>query len=146
MSAETCEVVEKYIPDFKYIKQDDTRYWDKEFVASLGEGAKIVSTYIYDANIEVHLCEITASYELHYAGTDYIPGKELTDEEHQNAFEYILLGESDTEPVTYMWCSDVEKHCDPQPVTGGVTYKGQDELTPEEMMEEILEYYQGNPW
>jgi hypothetical protein len=45
-----------------------------------------------------------------------------------------------------MWCSDVEKHCNPQPVTGGWTYQGQDEETPEQRMEDILEYFRGNPW
>jgi hypothetical protein len=140
------EVPENYIPNFMYIKMDDTCYWDSKFVQSLGENAKIISTYIYDSNSETHCCEFTPSYELYYAGTEFIPGRELSDEENQDAFEYILKGESETEHVMYMHCSFVEKNYIPKPVSSGFSYKGQEELTPQERMEEILEYFQGNPW
>ena len=140
------KAVENYVPKFHSIKMDDTVYWDKEFVKSLGEGSKIISTYIYDANHVVHCCEITPSYELYYAGTDFFPTKELSDEENQETFEKIMEGESDAEPAIYMHCSFVEKYYDSKPVSAGYSYKGQGELTPEEQMKEILEYYQSNPW
>lgn len=145
MSEIAEELSEKYVPDFRYIKIEKTTFWDVAFVQKLGPGAKLICTYIFDKNAPTHCCELTPSYYMEFAGIEWVGGNvsDMPDEQRQELEEEIRQEMSQSESSHYRWCSRVEND---KPCPAGWAHKYQDEETPEERMQEMLEYYQGNPW
>lgn len=114
---------------FKYIKVDETKYWKPEFVATWGEGGKIIVTYIYDSETHTHCCELTPSYEMRYAGFDLdLPN--LSDEDREKIDEEVI--------GNMRYDSDHYRHCH--------RVSGKDCSIDFESIEEALEHFQGNPW
>ena len=49
--------------DFKIVILDESQYYEEDFLKKCG--GKIMKTYLFDANKEVCVAEITPSYELY---------------------------------------------------------------------------------
>jgi hypothetical protein len=128
MKTELCHVR----PEFRYVRIDETKYWDKEFVKGLGNGTKIVATYIYDATERTFCCEITPSFFLRYAGTDIIPGRELSQEEFENALEIVSDNEVRCDNDHYRHCNAIKE-----------SFLVRHEY---ESIDEVLEDFSCNPW
>lgn len=118
----------------KAIVLDETRYWRDDITARAG---KIYQTYLFDASLGVHCCEITPSYELWplYATP--------LDEDEEGALrDEILLAESDE--IRHFHCRSVDAA---RPET--VQYLGVFEIDPDETrdqtIERLIEHYRGNP-
>jgi len=121
-------------PSFRFVKIDETEHWNPEFVNSMGEGTKIIATYAYDETDRTFCCELSPSHWMEYLGTDFFPGRELTDEENEEAYGKILEGESSDDASHYRQCWDVKK-LDTHPVTCDA-----------ETLEDVRECFQANPW
>ena len=115
---------------FKYIKNDNTRFCSKGFLGELGEGAKIICIYAFNADEVVNLCEMTPSYYMRYCGLELI-APDLNEVEYESAFEMIQNGYSMDDCDYYTWCSNV-KNAMPVPCYA-------------DCLEDVVEYYQGNP-
>lgn len=83
----------------RYLKLDETIYWREDIQQKAG---KIFSVYIYDDGSVTHCCELTPSYELNFVHSQ---PSNADDETYDN----ILYGDADSEPVTYMHCSTVDR-------------------------------------
>ena len=134
--------------DYHWIKIDETKHWNKDFLASIGPDAKIISTYVFDHNSATHCCELT-SYELHLAGTDFETSSEVSDDEREEIEEKIRQGIADcgSDDIQYHHCNSIDER-----IEKGVKIRGRshpisqfigcDDVT----IDEVREYYLGNPW
>jgi hypothetical protein len=113
---------------FKYIQIDETEYWNEDFVKTWGEGAKIVATYIYDSECRTFCCELTPSYEMRYAGFELF-SQHLELEDFEKIEEQIRENDVDS--------SDHYRHCH--------SVKGRDVPCDAESIEDVIEYFHGNP-
>ena len=75
---------------------DETEYFQNEIVMNTG---KILGVYVYDTDVEVHCCEITPSYELHFAG--YV-AKSCSEDMSE------ILREAYNDDVMYRHCAYVD--------------------------------------
>jgi hypothetical protein len=122
-------------PVFKSVRIDETMCWNTDFVAGLGPGAKVIGTYVYDETERTYCCEIMPSYWLEYMGTHVEPGRELTEEEWDKVHEFIMEGEAEHgDAGHYRHCSSM-KSFKPEIVPGSC-----------DTMDEVREYWNGNPW
>jgi len=123
-------------PEFRYVRIDETKFWNEKLLAELGIGTKIIATYIFDASERTFCCELTPSYHLLYAGTELQPGRKLTDEEWEHYDMVIREAECENENDHYRHCHSV-KDSHPVPEAHGSPY---------ETIEDVIEEYQGSPW
>lgn len=90
------EVAEDDLPSrtFYYIEVDETQFWNKDFVASLGEGAKFVAKYAFDKEERTRCVDMFPAYWMVYLGTDFRGGSDLTEEQLEDVYENITESES----------------------------------------------------
>lgn len=126
--------------EWKFIVCDETRYWDKSLVSKLGQNGKIVAVYAFDANCQVHCCELTPSYELFFLGQHAEFEDGLEERLGENAYQALMSEiENENAPdsdVSYQYCSDVDR-MNPKDITGASTWDKYDD---------IRELYNSNPW
>jgi len=106
----------------------------------IGLDARIVSTFVFDHNSATHCCELTPSYELHLAGTEYKTSRELSDAEREELDDKIMTAEMDCEDVEYHHCSSIDDKKRSKPVRQFENCD--DDVT----IDDVIEYYKGNPW
>ena len=129
------------LPNYHWIKVEETKHWKREFLASIGPDAKMFSIYIFDRNSSTNCCELTPSYALYRAGTFFTTSRNLTEEEREaleNTMQQAIEDAGDG--VEYWHCSFIDKKCNSHPVT---KFIGCDE---DVTIDDVIEYYQGNPW
>ena len=133
-------------PDLWVVRVEETEHWEPWFLAESGiEKAYRVS--LVDRNAVTHVCELTGSYTLYFAGysVQMKEGAELTEGAEQT------IGALDSERVTYVHCSDIDKlwkdkelahQWRPAPL---LTNMYTEETDYEDLIEERLDHYRGNP-
>jgi hypothetical protein len=126
--------------DYHWIKIDQTKQWNSKFVATIGKDARIIATFVFDHNSATHCCELTPSYELHLAGTEFTTSRELSDAEREEIEDRVRVGESECDDVEYHHCSSIDDKKRSSPVRQFVDCA--DDVT----IAEVVEYYQANPW
>lgn len=118
---------------WKLVALNETRSWDKEFLAQLGI-TKVMSVYLFNTLSVTHCCEITPSYELW--PIESYPNVTLSDE------QYDVFNEADRGcmEVAYMHCSAMDR------LRPGLFHDfGEEEVEDaDESREERLEYLAGN--
>lgn len=89
------------LPQFKLLKIDVTRdYLDESLVRQAG--GRIYSVYLVNVNRQVHVCDLSPSYELHFL--EDIPERSPDDEaERERLYDELLEANLETEPVTYSY-------------------------------------------
>lgn len=119
----------------KAIVFDETRYWRDDIAARAG--GKIYQTYLFDASLGVHCCEITPSYELRplYATP-------LAEDEEGVLHEEILLAESDE--IRYFHCRSVDS-ARPETVQDLGFFEIDPDETRDQAIERLIDHYRGNP-
>ena len=136
-------------PDYHWIKLDETKHWNNMFLIEIGPNAKITSTYIFDKNSVTYCCELTPSYELHRVATDFSTSREMTEYEREIIDAKIFQAiEGNNDDVAYHHCSTIDEHtekgvkvpCKSHQI--GKFVGCDNDVT----IEEIREYYLGNPW
>lgn len=145
---ETTE--KKKTRDIRFIKLDETKYWEPEFLASLGV-KKVWGVYYYDASVAYHLCSLSRSYEFNFIESQ--TDAHLSDENYDKFREQ----DANSEAVRYYLKHDIDQI----PVISefelmGLGFEGSaqaqvpewntvtENQTDEEVMEEIAEYCRGN--
>ena len=138
-------------PDYHWIKIDETKHCNKDFLASIGPDAKITSTYVFDHNSVTYCCEITPSYALHFAGTEFTTSREVGYDERGEIEEKIRQGIVDCggDDVQYHHCRDIDERFD----AGGKKLTGRSHPISQFVgcdndvtIDEVREYYLANPW
>lgn len=129
-------------PDYHWIRFDETKHWNTSFLAEIGPDARIFATYVFDHNSATNCCEITSSYELHHAGTHFETSRELTEAEREKIEEKISAANIDSDGVSYYHCRSIDNN-ENNPSHPVRQFVGCDS---DVKLEEVIEYYQENPW
>jgi hypothetical protein len=124
--------------NYHLVKLDQTEHWNKRFLSEIGPDAKIISAYVFDRNAVTYCCEATASYELHLAGTEFITSREMSDQEKEEIEERVRCGSEEGEDIEYHHCGEIDNIS--QPIG---KFKDCDDDT---TIDDVIEYYAGNPW
>ncbi len=86
-------------PDLRVFEVFETDTWDERFRREYGI-ERIYSTWIYDANLDVHIASFTPMRECHYLGTDveteHGPGSDAED-----LAQSEVMGHTSNPPVEY---------------------------------------------
>jgi hypothetical protein len=126
--------------DYHWVKIDQTKQWNKQFLAMIGSDAKVIVTFVFDHNSFTNCCELTPSYELHLAGTEFTTSRELSEAEREELEDRIRVGESECDDVEYHHCSSIDDKKRSKPIRQFENCE--DDVT----IEDVIEYYKGNPW
>lgn len=94
-------------------------------------GVRVFEVYFFDDEQRVFCCELTPSRELWFSGYTFWSDERELDQDEVEAI-HGKLDESETEPVTYMWVSDVDRMMAAHPDRTGVY----ETLTREEFCED----------
>jgi len=113
---------------------------------------RLFGVYAFDRRHHVHLCELCASYELHFIETQYEEADEVAaDEDARDELnQAVLEGDGQTEPVAHFHVKDIEpmfrrgRRCRPGwlPTSehgGGYRLRGIGAVTWDGVMEAIFE-------
>lgn len=118
------------MPEFKAVKINETTYWNEKFLTEFGI-TEMLGVYVFNPNEATHCCELTPSYELYFVHTQVDWSKELNEEKKEEMEDQILESDRQTEPVTYMHCS-------------GINRMKTIEIGEFDTIEDAVEYCQGN--
>ena len=145
---------------FVLIKLDETLNWQHGDTAILVKAGRIFGLYVADLSVGVHCCELTRSYELNFVESQWEgTGQELSEEGREAVHDYVMEGDRNTPPVSYMHCYTVDAFpvLDPKngeffPPTGkaggvielGEVEQDEDEVTDEDALEGMMEYVRTN--
>jgi len=96
-------------PHFYIVLLDETQIWVEETVKKCGGGIK--GAYFFDANMQIHCCEITPSYELYFI--ESIPALQPEDDCEADELENELReANKDSYQVSYVHCHNINpKDC-----------------------------------
>jgi hypothetical protein len=132
-------------PDFWAVAIDETFAWD------LGKYAQYVKsvecTYFFDKNEQTFCCEITPSYLLYKirSTANFVDDFDVHSREADSVDEFIMTHDWEGDSDMYVHCQDIEK------MLGGNRSHHLGDLYPkesldtyDEMVEDVLEYLQGN--
>lgn len=138
------------LPDLHVVKIDELGYWlDSEV---LRQTKRIYGVYIFDRRQQFHLCSFSASYELHFLGSQWEEVENLSDEEHEDLWNRIKEGDGQSEAVTYWDRIDIDRmltnQCRegflPSNGNGGFALTGIVSVSTADAIEEAREAYQAN--
>jgi hypothetical protein len=85
------------MPDIRVFKVDVTDYYPEEFQRRAG---KIFEVYLFDANLHVHCCELTPSYEMAFIGSTWTKSPR-TERAREKLADDINISDLETSPVAY---------------------------------------------
>ena len=145
---------------FVLVKLDETRNWEHGDPAILAKAGRIFGLYVADLSLGVHCCELTRSYELNFVESQCEgTGEELSEEDWEAVHDYVMEGDRNTPPVSYMHCYTVDafpvldskkgEFFPPKGKAGGVIELGEveqdeDEVSDEDALEGMMEYVRTN--
>ena len=145
---------------FVLIKLDETLNWQDGDPAILAKAGRIFGLYVADLSMGVHCCEMTRSYELNFVESQWEgTGKALSEEDSETVHDYVMEGDRNTPPVSYMHCYAVDafpvldsnkgEFFPPKDKTGAVVELGEveqdeDEVSDEDALEGMMEYVRTN--
>jgi len=136
-------------PDFRVFKMDVTGICCPELVELCG--GRVFDIYVFDANRHVYVCEMTPSFELHWL--EGAPGGDYPEDKAEEVDDRLREANLQTEPVIYVHVFDID-------LDKCLKYDGLDteewsdlladcdwdeEKAYEAALEEVLDFYQGNP-
>jgi len=95
------------LPDACIVKIPDRDYWSDDVQAMT---KRIFAVYALDRRQHFHLCELCASYELHFIEHQYEPTEEMDrdDDKREELYESILDGGRYEEQVIYEHRKDID--------------------------------------
>lgn len=124
--------------NLKLVVIEETKYYPPEIQLRAG---KVFQTYVYDASVGHHLCEITPSFELHPLNTT--PLNHLEDEEQREALHEVLDEANRGSDVRYWHCRAIERIPATHKKDFRVVERDPDEDY-EQQFESQLDYLRGN--
>jgi hypothetical protein len=138
------------LPELFIVKIDETEYWLDPVI--LERTRRIFGVYVLDRRQHFHICSFSASHELFFLGSQWDEVERLSDEDHDDLWERITVGDGQSESVTYWDKSDVDRmlanSCRegflPTEDSGGFALTGIVSVTTEDAIEEARESYQAS--
>lgn len=138
------------LPELFVVKIDETEYWLDPKV--LKGTKRIFGVYVFDRRQQFHICSFTASYELHFLGSQWEEVEGLSEEDHDDLWHRINEGDLQSEPVSYWDRNDIERMLAttcragflPTERSGGFALTGVVSITTEDAIEEAQESYQAS--
>ncbi|MFN0017950.1 MAG: hypothetical protein ACKVP0_06795 [Pirellulaceae bacterium] len=139
------------LPDLCVVKIDERKWWLDP--AILERTNRIFGVYVFDRRQHFHLCSFTASYELHFLGSQWEEIDGLTDEDHDDLWDRIVQGDGQSEPVSYWDKSDIDRMLETtcregflpnRSSCGGFPMTGIVSVTTDDAIEEARESYQAS--
>lgn len=138
------------LPDLHVVKIDETEYWIAPEVLKLTQ--RLFGVYVFDRRQQIHICSFTASYELHFLGSQLEVVEGLSDEDHDDLWERITNGDLQSEPVSYWDRNDIDRMLTttcregflPTGCSGGFALTGIVSVTSGDAIEEARESYQAS--
>lgn len=137
------------LPDPCIVKLPEWEWWCDDVQKAT---KKLFGVYAFDRRQHVHLCELCASYELHFIETQYEETDEVAADEgkRDELNQVVLEGDSQTPPVSYFHVKDINtmfqrgRRCRPgwlpqNEQGGGYRLRGLGAVTWEGVMEAIFE-------
>ena len=67
---------------------------------------------MFDRRQHFHHCSFEATYELHFLGSQWETSRELTDTEHEELWEAIREGDTQTEDASYFGVPEIDRILD----------------------------------
>lgn len=140
-----CRV--EWLPEICIIKINERRHWIDETI--LKQTTRIFGVYAFNRRLHVHICSFSASYEMHFLGTQYEAIDDLTEKESESLFDAIREGDAQTESICYMDRYEVDSIMEntfqegwlPEKGNGGCVLSGVVSVTHDEALEEVREAY-----
>ncbi len=145
---------------FVLVKLDETLNWEHGDPAILAKAGRIFGLYVADLSVGFHLCEMTRSYELNFVESQWEgTGQELSEEDREAVHDYVMEGDRNTPPVSYMHCYTVDalpvldsqkgEFFPPEEKGGAMIELGEvdqdeDEVSDEDALEGMTEYVRTN--
>lgn len=138
------------LPDLHVVKIDETEYWLDPVI--LERTKRIFGVYVFDRRQHFHICSFSASHELYFLGSQWEEVEGLSDEDHDDLWQWINNGDGQSEPVTYwdkadidrILASDCRDGCLPTEGCGGFALKGIRSVTTVDAIEEARESHQAS--
>ncbi len=95
------------LPDPCIVKLPEREYWSDD-VRKATKG--LFGVYALDRRHHAHLCELCASYELHFIETQYEAVENIAADEaaRDELHQVVLEGDRQTQPVSYMHRKDID--------------------------------------
>ena len=138
------------LPELFVVKIDERDYWLDPVV--LARTKRIFGVYVFDRRQQFHICSFSTSHELYFLGSQWEEVEGLSDEEHDDLWERIMQGDTQSDPVTYRDKSDIDRMLTsscregflPSDDSGGFALTGIVSVTTEDALEEARESYQAS--
>jgi hypothetical protein len=141
-----------YLPDLWVVKIDEREHWSSEIRSQC---PRMYGVYVVDRRYAVHICSITASYELYFLGTQYDekPAIRDDDDRHERLNMEIIGGDAMCEEWHYFDAHEIDAMFDtkcregffpPRGKSGGFQLTGIMAVTREKAIEEAAEAYRGS--
>ena len=135
-------------PDYHLIKIDETKHWSKDFLASIGPDARIISVYVFDHNSVTYIFESIPRYALYLASTGFVTSRNLSSAEVDDLQEKIDASQIDNESVQYHYRDSIDEHTEngvkiPAKSKSIRKFVGCDH---DVTIDDVREYYLANPW
>lgn len=138
------------LPELFVVKIDETEYWLDPVV--MARTKRIFGVYVFDRRQHFHICSFSASHELHFLGSQWEEFKGPSDDEDDDLWSRIMVGDCHSEPVSYWDRFDIDRilanPCRegflPHEGNGGFAMTGIVSITTEDAIEEARESYQAS--
>lgn len=93
-------------PRFMAVRIDETRHW----TGDIGEEVESIHAhYVYDTHQVTHLCSFQINYWLSFVGFDFVPKRELSDDENEELHYKIDAEYSAEDNSNYFICGGIDK-------------------------------------
>ena len=138
------------LPELFVVKIDEREWWLDPVV--LERTKRIFGVYVLDRRQHFHICSFSASHELYFLGSQWEEVERLSDEENEDLWERITVGDGQSESVTYWDKADIDRMLAsvcregflPTGCSGGFALKGIVSVTTGDSIEEARESYQAS--
>ncbi len=93
-------------PRFMAVRIDETRHW----TGSIADEVKSIHAhYVYDTHQVTNLCSFQVNYWLSFVGFDFVPARELSDEENEELYYRINDEYTAEDNSKYFVCGGIDK-------------------------------------
>lgn len=120
---------------FKYVKFDETRFFNPDVTDLLGPESKIWVVYAFDSEEQTHCCELTPSYWLEYIGFEIVYDESVSQENRDYAEELVRNWYNLDDNSAYYHCCGIDKIAKDIPTKNDL-----------ETMDDVREQFHANPW
>lgn len=139
---EEYEKENQILPDFYYVKVDETEQWREDLQKKAG---KIYGIYLIDKNRIVHAASLQGSYEAHFI-ENFIKNSDNFEEEELTELEKMTNSDENIRYFNEGMTFEEEKSANDIVDKEELIEASNSEEEYNEIIEKLIEYYRGNPF